>query len=165
MKLLKTNGNEERANSFVQTGRSMLQERLDKMLEWRSDVLKQQDIEAVHKMRVGSRRLRAVLDAYQSVCDTRVFNKVYRQVKDLADMLGKARDTDVMIERLSQMRASAGQDEQAGLVWLIDHLHSYRQQHQQHLAAFLEQLDDDALRKQIRLCLPEASSNRSKDAN
>jgi CHAD domain-containing protein len=99
------------------------------------------------------------------VCDARAFNKVYRQVKELADMLGKARDTDVMIERLCQMRASAGQDEQAGLVWLIDHLHAYRQQHQQHLAAFLEELDDDALRKQIRLCLPDASSNRSKDVN
>jgi len=116
-------------------------------------------------MRVASRRLRAVLDAYQSVCDARAFNKVYRQVKDLADMLGKARDTDVMIERLSQMRASTGQGEQAGLAWLIDHLYSYRQQHQQHLAAFLEELDDDALRKQIRLCLPEVGSNRNKNAN
>jgi hypothetical protein len=80
-------------------------------------------------------------------------------------MLGKARDTDVMIERLSQIHASAGQCEQAGLVWLIDHLRSYRQQHQQHLAVFLQQLDDDALRKQLRLCLPEASSNRNKEAN
>lgn len=165
VKLLKTAGKEEQANSFVPTGRSMLQERLDNMLEWRSEVLKHRDIEAVHKMRVASRRLRAVLDAYQSVCDARAFNKVYRQVKELADMLGKARDTDVMIERLCLIRASAGQDEQAGLVWLIDHLHTYRQQHQQHLATFLEELDYDALRKQIRLCLPEASSNRSKDTN
>jgi CHAD domain-containing protein len=139
----------------------MLQERLDKMLEWRSDVLKHQDIEAVHKMRVASRRLRAVLDAYQSVCDARAFNKVYRQVKDLADMLGKARDTDVMIERLNKMCASAGQSEQAGLTWLVEHLCSYRQQHQQQLEVFLQQLDDDALRKQIRLCLPEGSSNQS----
>lgn len=159
------NGNEKQTPSFVQVGRTMLQERLDKMLEWRSDVLKQQDIEAVHKMRVASRRLRAVLDAYQPVCDTRAFNKVYRQVKELADMLGKARDTDVMIERLSQMRASAGQGEQAGLVWLIDHLHSYRQQHQQQLETCLRQLDGDALRKQIRLCLPEANSSRHKDTN
>jgi exopolyphosphatase/pppGpp-phosphohydrolase len=161
----KTIGNGEQAPSFLQLGRSMLQERLDKMLEWRSEVLKQQDIEAVHKMRVASRRLRAVLDAYQSVCDARAFNKVYRQVKDLADMLGEARDTDVMLEHLSQMCALAGQSEQAGLVWLIDHLRSYRQQHQRQLEAFLQQLDDDALRKQVRLCLPEISSGRNKDAH
>jgi exopolyphosphatase/pppGpp-phosphohydrolase len=162
---LKINDHEEQVTSFVQAGRTMLQERLDKMLEWRSDVLKQQDIEAVHKMRVASRRLRAVLDAYQSVCDARVFKKVYRHVKDLADMLGKARDTDVMIERLSQMHASAGPCEQTGLVWLIDHLHSYRQQHQQQLVVFLQELDDDALRKQIRRCLPKGNSNHNKDVS
>lgn len=163
--LPKNNGKQEQATAFIRTGRRMLQERLDKMLEWRSDVLKQQHIEAVHKMRVASRRLRAVLDAYQPVCEARAFNKVYRQVKDLADMLGKARDTDVMIERLSQMRASTGQCEQAGIVWLIDHLRLYRQQHQQQLEAFLRRLDDDALRKQIRLCLPEASSGRNRGAD
>lgn len=162
---LQTNGSEEQAFSFIQTGRRMLQERLDKMLEWRSEVLKQQDIEAVHKMRVASRRLRAVLDAYQSLCDARVFNKVYRQVKDLADMLGKARDTDVMIERLSQMRALAGQCEQAGLVWLIDHLRLYRQQHQQQLEAFLQKLDDDVLHKQISQCLPDMNFDRNKDVH
>jgi exopolyphosphatase/pppGpp-phosphohydrolase len=156
---LKINGNGGQTTSFVQAGRAMLVERLDSMLEWRMDVLKQQDIEAVHKMRVASRRLRAVLDAYQSVCDARAFNKVYRQVKDLADMLGKARDTDVMIERLRKMHASAGQSEQAGLSWLIDRLCVYRQQHQQQLEAFLQELDDDALRKQIALCLPDHNKN------
>ncbi len=148
--------------SFVQTGRNMLRERLDKMLDWRSDVLKQQDIEAVHKMRVASRRLRAVLDAYQPICDPKPFKKVYRQVKQLADTLGKARDTDVMIEHLREQYASVGQDEQPGLAWLIERLRTYRQQHQHELVTFLHQLDDAALHKSIQQCLPTNSSHNHK---
>ena len=86
--------------SFVQSGRRILLERTKKFLEWPDQVLKHEDIEAVHKMRVASRRLRAALDAYQSCCDPKVFKKIYHKVKEAADVLGAARDTDVMLQNL-----------------------------------------------------------------
>ena len=45
---------DEQHETFTQSGARLLLERTRKMLEWRSDVLKHKDIEAVHKMRVAS---------------------------------------------------------------------------------------------------------------
>ncbi len=153
---------DEQEETFAQSGSRLLLERTHKMLEWRSEVLKHEDIEAVHKMRVASRRLRAVLDAYASACDPKKFKKVYPQVKEIADILGKARDTDVMVANLQQQLEHAPDESQAGLQWLIYHLSSYRRAHQEKLEAFLQTLDDDAFVKQMMSCLPKGENNRGK---
>lgn len=140
--------------SFVATGRALLNVSLERMLEWRDEVLEHEDIEAVHKMRVASRRLRAVLDAYQPVCARKPFKKAYRQVKDLASILGKARDTDVMIAHLQSKQADTLLEEQAGVSWLIERLDAYRQRHQKALAAFLRKLDTGDVRREVEACLP-----------
>jgi len=77
--------------TFAQAGRRMLHERLEKFLEGPAEVLKNEDVEAVHKMRVASRRLRATLDAFESICEPKAFKRVYRRVTKAADRLGAAR--------------------------------------------------------------------------
>jgi exopolyphosphatase/pppGpp-phosphohydrolase len=148
--------------TFIETGRRMLNERTKKLLEWRSAVLKHDDIEAVHKMRVASRRLRAALDAYKPVCEPKQFNKVYRHIKKMADILGNARDTDVMIQNLQSRLEHAPAQEQAGVQWLIMRLRSYRDQQQQILKAYFEKLDEDSLKDQIAACLPGRETHRGK---
>jgi hypothetical protein len=152
---------EEKAREpFATSGRRLLQQRGEKILEWYDEVIKHEDIEAVHKMRVASRRLRATLDAYEAACNPKYFKKLYRRVKDLADVLGKARDTDVMIEDLHARLDLVAVEEQVGLRWLIDRLSVYRQEHQQDLEAFLRELDRTELRKLIDACLPEGGFAR-----
>jgi exopolyphosphatase/pppGpp-phosphohydrolase len=143
----------EQEESFIDSGRRLLTERTQKMLEWRAAVLKDEDIENVHKMRVASRRLRAVLDAYESACDQKQFKKTYRQVKKIADMLGQVRDTDVTNVHLQQQLEQVAEDERAGVQWLIARLAEYRQQRQESLKTFLQELDEDALLDQVRSCL------------
>ncbi len=147
---------------FVQSGRHLLQDRAKKMLAWRADVLKHEDIEAVHKMRVASRRLRAVLDAYESICNPKQFKKVYRHIKDIADMLGVARDTDVMIEHLREQLEDSADIEKISIQWLIKRLEDYRIQHQTKLETSLQKLDEDALLRRIDACLPEGGSHSGK---
>src|SRR5579875_3359411 len=149
-KARKGEGQEE---SFIDSGRRLLVERTQKMLEWRAAVLKDEDIENVHKMRVASRRLRAVLDAYESACDPKHFKKVYRQVKKIADMLGQVRDTDVTNAHLQQQLEQVPEDERAGVQWLIARLAEYRKKRQASLETFLRELDEDALLRQVRSCL------------
>ncbi len=158
MKAAETSAREDvAAETFAASGRRLLLDRTRTMLEWREEVLKHEDVEAVHRMRVASRRLRAVLDAYESLCEPKQFKKVYRRVKELADMLGKARDTDVMIENLQAQMEHIPLEEQAGMQWLIDRLSAYRQQHQRTLEAFLNdrELDKKVLLQQVKACLPE----------
>lgn len=153
---------DELEETFAQSGSRLLLERTHKMLEWRSEVLKHEDIEAVHKMRVASRRLRAVLDAYETACNPRRFKKVYRQVKEIADILGKARDTDVVVTNLQQQLAETPNESQPGLQWLIHHLSAYRKAHQSKLEAFLQVLDEDAFIQQMMSCLPEGEHKHGK---
>ena len=139
---------------FIETGRRLLQERTQALLEWRNAVLKGNDSEAVHKMRVASRRLRAVLDAYEPICEPQQFQSVYRQVKKMANLLGEVRDTDVMIQSLKQLAEQEGQDsQQEGVDWLVKRLRNYRQKQQHKLKKFFKRLDDKAFEEQVEACL------------
>lgn len=148
--------------TFVQSGSRLLRERAKKLFEWRNDVLKHEDIEAVHKMRVASRRLRATLDAYEPCCEPKQFKKVYRTVQHIADMLGRARDTDVMLQGLHQRLTKATSEEQAGVGWLIERLNAYRQQTQEELSALLQTLDEDALQRDILASIKEGAARNGK---
>ena len=148
--------------TFAQTGQRMLRERVEKLLDWRDEVLKNDDIEAIHKMRVASRRMRATLDAFESCCKPRQFKKAYGTVKEIADLLGTARDTDVMLLGLREQYEKAATEEQPGVQWLIDRLSDYRRQRQQALETYFEQLDEAALRREVWSCIQKGAAQHGK---
>lgn len=70
----------------------------------RFDPLVRQDAEdAVHKMRVGTRRLRSALATYRRVLDRAVTDPIRDELKWLASQLGAARDAEVIHARLRQL--------------------------------------------------------------
>lgn len=142
---------------FVEFGRDILPNYTKKFLKWSEDIRNQEDIEAVHKMRVASRRLRAALDAFEVGANPKLFKKVNRQVKNLAARLGTVRDTDVMISGLRTYLQELSSEEQAGVQWLIDRLDTYHQQEKQLLNAELQALDEIALRHQIDTCISKGA--------
>jgi exopolyphosphatase/pppGpp-phosphohydrolase len=154
-----SNAHEE---TFAQTGQHLLKKSGKKFLRWRDKILNQGDAEAVHKMRVASRRLRATLDAYEGCAKTKVFKKVYRQVKQLADELGSERDSDVMILGLHTRLEQAPSEEQEGIQWFIDHLDRYHKQCQKNLDASLEGLDVEELKQEIKKSIPKGALQNGK---
>jgi exopolyphosphatase/pppGpp-phosphohydrolase len=145
----------ESEETFLAYGRRLLSERLEKMLAWRKAVLENEDVEAVHKMRVASRRLRALLEAYQDLCDPASFKKVYRRVRKTTAILGRARDADVLLQRLRSLQSEAQPDERLVLERLITALERYRADCQQRLEAYFAEFDAGALRRQSAACLEE----------
>ncbi len=113
-------------------------------------------------MRVAIRRLRATLDAYQSICDPKSFKKIYRQVTQIADALGAARDTDVMLINLHAQLEQVKSEDKFGVEWIIKRLQTFREQKQLELESFLQGLDEDALRKQIELTIQEGVASHGK---
>jgi len=140
---------------FTHSAHDELIQRLHTMLDWREEVLKHEDIEAVHKMRVASRRLRATLDAYQPCCDPQLFARVYQKVKKTADILGDARDTDVLLQYLDAQLANLNVAEQEGVRWMIATLQDYRQQKQRELETFLNKLDGSKLEHLLKRSVRE----------
>lgn len=66
-------------------------------------VRKQRDIEAVHRMRVSTRRMRAVLDVFQDCLPAKRGVIWEKEIHGLTSALGAARDTDVQIDSISHI--------------------------------------------------------------
>jgi CHAD domain-containing protein len=150
---------------FVRYGQKQLTARVNTFLERRVPVLKNEDVEDVHKMRVASRRLRATLDAYQAITKPKPFKKAYQRVKEAADVLGVARDADVMKLHLEEQFSQAPADEQAGVQWFLNRLSLYREQQQQELEPFFRDFDEQALKKGVTECIPKKRSLLAKTAS
>jgi CHAD domain-containing protein len=70
----------------------------------RFDPLVRQDApDAVHKMRVGTRRLRSALATFRRVLDRTTTDPIRDELKWLAGLLGAARDTEVIHARLLEL--------------------------------------------------------------
>ena len=77
------------------------------------------DVEALHDLRVGLRRLRSVLRAYGPHLEDSVGRKLRRRVKTLAAATGAARDSEVQIEWLQARRGRLNPRHRSGADWLI----------------------------------------------
>lgn len=157
----KVTQNEHSNQTFAQSGQDELAKRARKFLGWQDDVLKNEDVEAVHKMRVASRRLRATMDAYETASKQKPFQQSYKSVKQAADLLGAARDTDVMLQDVDKELEHAPLEEKAGLQWFHDRLSTYRKQEQQNLEGFLQSFSGKTFEQQIASCITpkKGSSN------
>ncbi len=106
------------------------------------------DVDAVHDMRVATRRLRAALSVFQPIFPPRLFERFERKISYLTDALGEARDTDVFLEFLKKESSELTVDrtnEEFGLHEFIKHLQKQREQQQQELLKTLKRLDPGEL--------------------
>jgi CHAD domain-containing protein len=88
---------------FAEAAARTVAVRTEELFDAADNVLDIDDIEAVHDMRVASRRLRAVLEIYEKCFPKKLHREVLRDVKGLADALGARRDPDVQLERLKDI--------------------------------------------------------------
>lgn len=85
------------------------------------------DPDAVHDMRVTSRRLRAALEVFAVCFPGKRHRAVLADVKRLTDALGARRDPDVLIEALVPLRETLGRQEQPGVATLAASLAEERE--------------------------------------
>jgi CHAD domain-containing protein len=137
-------------DSYRSAALKMVAVRSRELFERHGEVLDVRDIEAVHDMRVATRRLRAALEMFE-LCFPRVaYRSVLRDVKKLADALGQRRDRDVQIERLERYgRALRGQ-ERAAVAAFVKQLRAEQAQANRALAGALEALERSDLRSRLK---------------
>jgi CHAD domain-containing protein len=80
------------------------------------------DAEALHAFRVALRRLRSTLQAYRPQLDGIVRPKDRHRLRRLADATGPARDAEVQLARLRELRAELGADARAATAPLVRRL-------------------------------------------
>jgi CHAD domain-containing protein len=125
--------------SFAQAGRTIIRARFRDMWTHRDGTLSG-DEEALHDMRVGSRRLRAALDVFADVFHGAEYRRLHRITARLTDELGGVRDHDVMLLNLQKYRKRVAHNERPGIAVLMATLSAEREVARRRLRRFFEYL-------------------------
>jgi CHAD domain-containing protein len=120
-------------------------------------VLDMDDIEALHDMRVATRRLRAALEVFAPCFPVKRQRKALKRVKALADALGERRDRDVAIEFLTEFADEAPEADGAAIKALIERLRREQRQANEELEPFLAAKRLKKLRRRLRKLVKAAS--------
>ena len=114
------------------------------------EVLAVEDIEALHDMRVATRRLRAALEIFEPCFPRTPFRSTLREVKRLADALGERRDRDVQIEWLVGYAESRNGDERIAVLGFVQALRREQAVANEALATLLGEIQRDELRERLQ---------------
>lgn len=96
------------------------------------------EVEAIHAMRVGTRRLRVALINFAACWPKEKRRQLKDWLQNLADALGEVRDLDVLMESLQQKQSILSETERALLNNLLERLRRQRQRRFQALLGFLD---------------------------
>ena len=119
------------------------------MMSYRDGTVLGEDIEYLHAMRVSSRRLRAAMDAFEVAFPAKSFRPLLRQVKEITDVLGEARDLDVAVQRLTRTLAEMGEDERPGIEGLIARYRQDRGAEAPRIATLFARVDEERFEKRL----------------
>lgn len=99
------------------------------------------DVESVHDMRVGIRRLRVAINNFAECLRKKERRRWRRKLENLADALGGVRDLDVMIEAMKRHQVSGTEgrtkEDRIAIAAFVSRLRSRRRRAMQNLRAYL----------------------------
>lgn len=123
------------------------------------------DMDAVHDMRVASRRLREAMRLLAPIYPGREFRTWYRRVRDITRMLGPVRDADVFIDDFSRMGRDLGDGGKRAVAFLVGYRMGVRGHDLERLNSDLSHLDLEANRRSFtklaRSAVSSPDSSRS----
>jgi CHAD domain-containing protein len=89
------------------------------MLRNEAGTLRGQDIEALHDMRVATRRMRTAFDVFGQAFDPKIMRHYLKGLRSAGRALGEVRDMDVLLQYALTYQKKMGEDKQSGLEPLI----------------------------------------------
>ena len=142
--------------AFKDAARRVLLLQFQKMMENAPGTRAGEDIEALHDMRVGSRRLRSALQVFAKVFPKDEFRALDKQIGDITDALGAVRDLDVQLDYLRNLRNSLPENEAYGVGRLITRQEAKRDPERKALRKALDKLEKNRFERRFRKALDRA---------
>jgi CHAD domain-containing protein/uncharacterized protein YjbK/transposase-like protein len=128
----------EPADSLAEAGRKVLGFHFGRMLTHEPGTRLGSDIEALHDMRVATRRMRAAFRVFGSGFTKKASKPLIARLRATGRALGQVRDLDVFVEKLHHYQQSLPEGEQAGLQPLLERWLVQREQARQEMLAYLD---------------------------
>jgi CHAD domain-containing protein len=137
------------AATFREAAAAAVRERALEVFEHERRALDLSDPEAVHDMRVATRRLRAALEIYAAAFPRKAHAALLEEVKNLADDLGARRDPDVAIDALERTRDELAEADRPGIDSLLADLRTRRDEGNERLATGLARVRESGLPRRL----------------
>ncbi len=150
--------------TFNEAAHTSLRQQLDEMMSHLEGTRQGDDIEALHDMRVASRRLRAALSVFAAAFPPKLFTAIEKEVAKTTDALGAVRDGDVQIEFMQAVVDAASESEKVGLQAFTEHLKHERDKERVHLVKELNRLEKSSFQKDFGKLLGDAPKHAKKEA-
>lgn len=146
----------------IECAAKILRVRFEEVLEFRGAALDSEGIEGVHDMRVATRRLRSALRDFAHMLKRNSLKKISKDIKQIADTLGAARDQDVAIVALKKLRKkSKDKQVKAGIAKLIEDRRAIREQAQLDLMETLAVSNMEILQKSFEKTVDAATRQKT----
>jgi len=146
--------------TFTEAAHTSLRQQLEEMMSNLDGTRAGDDIEALHDMRVASRRLRAALSVFAAAFPPKPFAVTEKEVSRVTDALGTVRDADVQIEFMQSVEEKAPESEKVGLHAFVEHLQRGRDRERIVLVKELNRLEKSDFRKDFDTLLGEEEKYR-----
>jgi CHAD domain-containing protein len=117
----------------------------------------EEDIEHLHDMRVGSRRLRAGLDVFGKIFPKDELRILSKEAGEITDALGLVRDLDVQLDTLRRLKDSLPENEAYGIGRLIALQTEKRDRERKALIAAFDQLEKEKFGRRFQKALDRAA--------
>jgi CHAD domain-containing protein len=131
--------------------------RLKKLLSTRSFASASDPVEALHDLRVASRRLRAFVDVFEPLLGTQHEKRTRRSLRDVTRAVRALRDWDVQLALIGGRMPRAQTDlERAGIEFLLERATAERAREAIRAERKLEKVDFGELERHVELALANA---------
>ncbi|MEM0448901.1 MAG: CHAD domain-containing protein [Methanomassiliicoccales archaeon] len=122
-----------------------------------------EDVENVHRMRVASRRIRSALEVFRDCFPPKSWKSWRKSMRRVTKALGEARDTDVQIEFLQEVRNRCPESALPGVRFVLELKQRRRDELQAPLVTAINELEEGAVLEEMRRALRQMPKSSSQD--
>ena len=140
-------------DSLAEAGRKVMRHHFAQMLRHEDGTRLGEDIEALHDMRVATRRLRAAFEVFGEAFDPQVLKPHLKGLRKTGRALGSVRDLDVFMEKARRYIELLPEGKQGGLDPLLAQWQGQRQASRARMLAHLNSWEYASFKSKFNLFL------------
>lgn len=125
-------------DTLAEAGRKILGFHFARMLKHEPGTRQGEDIEALHNMRVATRRMRSAFNIFGPAFSKKAIKPLKEGLKETGGALGPVRDLDVFMEKLEQYLQTLPENQRDSLQILMNIWQSKRERARENMLAYLD---------------------------
>ncbi|MBN2550841.1 MAG: CHAD domain-containing protein [Anaerolineales bacterium] len=141
----------EPGDPLAEAGRKVMRFQFAQVLRWEEGTRLGEDAEALHDMRVATRRLRAAFEVFEDAFENRALKPYLNGLRATGRALGAVRDLDVLMEKANIYLGTLPEKHRSGLNPLLQAWELQRDAARDQMLAFLDSQDYHIFKRKFNI--------------